>query len=118
MKGESVIQTKLSCPNKLDFGLDQTSGTCPEGKFCFEGTTSLGDTCCSETKGNEDQPDFSSIEPHAKPGCNSVTAQYIAEVLLHFSFFVSSIMDNWIQLKKNLEKLLTFGKYSNLIFLM
>ena len=76
----------LVCPGDVDY-TDVTYGECTEENdeddeayvACLEGRMWTGARCCAYGVDKNKAPDFSELVPSPRAGCNSATAQYIAQ---------------------------------------
>jgi hypothetical protein len=82
----------LKCPDRVRYEKNNNYGTCNnvpswvngtltvEEEYCLQGTTAFGAACCaSDHLGSPNYlPDFTDLLPARTPGCDSDTAQYIA----------------------------------------
>lgn len=75
----------LTCPSKVKYGNNNygtcsLSGSSSEEKYCLQGTTPYGAACCASTDNGAPNysPNFDDLLPAPNRGCDSDTAQYIA----------------------------------------
>ncbi len=87
---EQTISTKTGeCPAQPSFAKDTPEGECVAEygdeddytgvKPCFKGQMWNGDTCCAYGLNDQNSPEFSDLAMLPKAGCNSASAQYIAQ---------------------------------------